>query len=84
MNLQAAAQIAAFPTAWLIQRVNNGKVTMPHYHGILTTLFHRIYSSPYTFAKAAVNCSWQHAVAKEYLLIHAEEERTQWRWVLDE
>jgi len=79
-----ATQIAAFPTARLVQRVVDGNVTIAHFHGILTTLFHQTYSGPYTFAKAAVNCSWQHEVAKEYLLSHAEEERTHWRWVLDD
>jgi len=53
---------------------------MSHYHAILCTLFHQTYSSPYTFARAAVNCDWRHEGAKEYLLRHAEEERTHWRW----
>jgi hypothetical protein len=38
----------------------------------------------HTFARAAVNCDWRHELAKEYLLRHAEEERTHWRWVLDD
>ena len=73
-----------FPSARLLQRADTGQVEMRHYHAILSTLFHQTYSSPYTFARAAVNCSWQHEVAKEYLLRHAEEERTHWRWVLDD
>lgn len=79
-----ATQIATFPTARLVQRVVDGTVTIGHFHGILTTLFHQTHSSTYTFAKAAVNCSWQHGTAKEHLLSHAEEERTHWRWVLDD
>jgi len=77
-------QVARFPSANLCARVDRGDVAMHHYHAILATLFHQTYSGPYTFAKAAVNCSWHHEVAKEYLLRHAEEERTHWRWVLDD
>jgi len=79
-----ASAIHAFPTSRLLQKVDAGQVEMRHYHAILCRLFHQTYSSPYTFARAAVNCEWRHEVAKEYLLRHAEEERTHWRWVLDD
>ena len=78
------AAIAQFPAARLLKRVEAGQVDMGHYHAILKTLFHQTYSSPYTFARAGVNCSWRHEVAKEYLIRHAEEERTHWRWVLND
>jgi len=78
------AAIEAFPSARLLQLVNAGRADMRHYHAILSTLFHQTYSGPYTFARAAVNCDWRHELAKEYLLRHAEEERTHWRWVLDD
>jgi hypothetical protein len=81
---EVTAAIAAFPSAKLVQRVADGSVCLAHYHAILTTLFHQTYSSPYTFAKAAANCPWAHEGAKEYLLRHAEEERSHWRWVLDD
>jgi hypothetical protein len=83
-NAAVAAGIEAFPTARLMKRVDAGHVEMRHYHAIVTTLFHQTYSSPYTFARAGVNCKWQHEAAKEYLIRHAEEERTHWRWVLDD
>lgn len=79
-----AKTIAGFPAARLLQLIDAGRVEMRHYHAILATLFPQTYSSPYTFARAAVNCSPQHEAAKEYLLRHAEEERTHWRWVLDD
>jgi hypothetical protein len=79
-----ATQIAAFPNSRLIRRAEAGDVAMTHYHAILTTLFHQTYSGPYSFARAAVNCPRHHEPAKEYLLRHAEEERTHWRWVLDD
>lgn len=77
-------QVASFPTARLLRRVDAGKLRISNYHTLLMTLFHQTYSSPYTFARAAVNCDWKHAPAKEYLLQHAEEERSHWRWVLDD
>jgi hypothetical protein len=79
-----ADSIAAFESARLLQRVSARTVQIAHYHAILTTIFHQTYSSPYTFAKAAANCPWRHERIKEYLLRHAEEERTHWRWVLDD
>lgn len=83
-HIAVATQITNFKQAVLIQRLMSGEVTMENYHTILTTIFHQTYSSPYTFAEAAANCSWHHSKAKEYLLTHAEEERTHWRWVLDD
>jgi hypothetical protein len=77
-------QISQFPHSRLAQRVEAGDVTLTHYHTLLCTLFHQTYSGPFTFARAAVNCSWTYERAKEYLLQHAEEERTHWRWVLDD
>lgn len=77
-------QIEAFEGAAMIQRVARGDVRLEHYHALLVTLFHQTRSSPYTFARAAVHCGWGHAAAKEYLLSHAEEERTHWRWILDD
>ena len=77
-------QIERFSDARLLERVDQGNIDLSHYHLILTTLFHQTLSSPYTFARAAANCSWKYEAAKEYLLRHAEEERTHWRWVLDD
>jgi hypothetical protein len=76
--------IAQFPTNRLCKRIDDGSINISHYHAILTTIFHQTYSSPYTFARAAVNCPWRYEIAKEYLLRHAEEERTHWRWILDD
>ncbi|WP_347259322.1 iron-containing redox enzyme family protein [Rudaea sp.] len=79
-----ASQIERFPSAKLVRRVQDGNITLAHYHALLTTIFHQTYSGPYTFARAGVNCAWHHEAAKEYLIRHAEEERTHWRWVLDD
>jgi len=83
-NVVVEDQIARFTEVRLLKRLDQGNLYLSHYHVVLTTLFHQTYSSPYTFARAAVNCDWRHAAAKEYLLQHAEEERAHWRWVLDD
>ena len=79
-----ASRIDGFTEARLVRHVEAGTVTMAHYHALLVTVFHQTYSGPYTFARAGVNCEWRHEEAKEYLIRHAEEERTHWRWVLDD
>ncbi|MFT3803015.1 MAG: iron-containing redox enzyme family protein [Burkholderiaceae bacterium] len=76
--------IDQFPDNRLCRASLVNALTMPDYHVLLTTLFHQTYSGPYTFALASVNCDWRFEQIKEYLLRHAEEEHTHWRWVLDD
>lgn len=78
------AQIDRLRTSRMLRRVEDASVSMCHYHALLQTLFHQTREGPYTFALAAAKCPWRHATAKEYLLLHANEERTHWRWVLDD
>jgi len=77
-------QISRFPEARLFSLLEEGRLRISHYHALLLTLFHQTYHGPYTFARSAVNCKWRHEAAKEYLLQHAEEERTHWRWMLND
>ena len=78
------AAIDRMRSARMLRRVEDASVAMCHYHALLLTLFHQTREGPYTFALAAAKCPWRHATAKEYLLVHANEERTHWRWVLDD
>src|SRR3569833_64479 len=77
-------RINDFRGALALSLIDRREFKISHYHILLNTLFHQTYSGPYTFAKAASACSWKHASIKEYLLVHAYEERTHWRWVLDD
>jgi Iron-containing redox enzyme len=79
-----STEIERFEDNRVFRRLQEGTVRMEHYHALLTTIFHQTYNGPYTFARAAVNCNWRHEAAKDYLLQHAEEERTHWRWVLND
>lgn len=81
---EVESAIVRFEDAAFLDRVRKGSVTVDHYHLLLTTIFHQTRNGPYSFASAAANCSWRHAEAKDYLLRHAEEERTHWRWILDD
>lgn len=83
-TLAVEATIDAFSQNALFDLMTRGSLKLQHYHNLLLTIFHQTYSSPYTFARAGVNCSWRNEEVKEYLIRHAEEERTHWRWVLDD
>jgi hypothetical protein len=63
---------------------DRGELTLDTYSTLLTTLFHQTRDGPYSFALAAVNCDWRFEKLKEYLLKHAYEEHTHWKWVLDD
>jgi hypothetical protein len=79
-----AAEVERFPQSRLISRLETSRLELAHYHHLLITLFHQTRRGPYTFARAAVNCHWRHQKAKEYLLRHADEEKTHWRWLLED
>lgn len=78
------SQIEQFLDCEVVRKLENGSITLVDYHRLLLTLFHQTYSGPYTFSLASSMCEWRHEQAKEYLLEHAEDERTHWRWVLDD
>jgi hypothetical protein len=77
-------QIAAFPSSRFCRRITDRTVRVSDYQTALTTIFHQARSSAFTFARASVNCGARHEAAKDYLLRHAEEERTHWRWILED
>jgi hypothetical protein len=59
-------------------------VTLEHYRRLLTSLYYQTRDSSYSFALAASTTTWQHLDIKEYLLKHAWDEHTHWRWLLDD
>lgn len=63
---------------------DRGQLSLAAYETLLTTLFHQTRDGPYSFALAAANCDWRFERIKEYLLRHAFEEHTHWKWVLDD
>ena len=47
-------------------------------------IFHQVREGAFTFALAGVNCAPHLRNVKEYLLHHADEEKSHWRWVLND
>jgi hypothetical protein len=69
----------------LVSRLDAGPaVTIEHYKRLLTSLYYQTRDSSYSFALAASSTPWQHVEIKEYLLKHAWEEHSHWRWILDD
>lgn len=76
--------ISAFSRARVVRRLAEGTATMSDYHTVLLTIFPQTYDGPYNLALAASRCSWRHAAAKEYLVVHAAEESSHWKWILND
>lgn len=69
----------------LVSHLDEGPaVTIDHYKRLLTSLYYQTRDSSYSFALAASSTPWQHVEIKEYLLKHAWEEHSHWRWILDD
>lgn len=71
-----------FPKNRFCTKIDEGKLTMPDYHRLLKTLFHQVYFSANSFALAAAHCHPRQTAARDYLMKHAEEEKTHWTWIL--
>jgi len=68
----------------LCRKLDEGRIVMKDYHRLLFNLFHQVHSSSGTFALAAANCDPSKSLVRDYLLKHAEEERTHWTWILND
>ena len=77
-------ETASFPQNELCRRIDEGRVTLDDYKGLLRMLFHQTYFGPGTFALAGANCESRHCEARSYLLHHADEEKSHWKWVLND
>ena len=80
----ADAAVAAFPENRLCRRLEAGEMSVGDYHALLRMLFHQTFEGPSTFALAAAHCAPRHHRARDYLLAHAEEEKSHWQWVIND
>ncbi len=80
----AKAAVETFGTNPMFAKIDAGQFALRHYHGWLRTIFHQVFQSAPTFAMAGANCDLRMQPIRDYLIEHAEEERTHWRWVLDD
>ena len=76
--------IGQFPENTVCRRVDAGDFALADYQKVLRMIFHQVHEAPFTFALAGVNCGPHQRNAKEYLLHHAEEEKSHWRWILND
>lgn len=67
-----------------IEKVNKNLVEIKDFHDLLCNLFYQVYYSSSSFALAAGRCSWDQKIIRDYLIMHAEEEKTHWCWILDD
>ncbi len=82
LRLTVAFQVEKFKGNALFGKLEAGTLTRADYQRLLLTIFHQTYEGPYTFAQAGVACPWRLLGLKEYLLHHAEEEKSHWKWVV--
>lgn len=73
-----------FKDNWLFKRVDSGQAGIIDYHNYLRMIFNQTYEAPGTFALAGANCSSDYWEIRDYLIRHAEEERTHWQWVIED
>jgi heme oxygenase len=76
--------LAEFQQCAFLKRIDEKRVTLANYHTLLHLLFHQVETSSSTFALAGANCDLRRAVARDYFIKHAEEERTHWTWILND
>lgn len=77
-------QVDLFPTNTLCQRLEKNTFTLTDYQNLLLMIFHQTFQGPSTFALAGAQCpSCLHQV-RDYLLHHADEEKSHWEWVIND
>lgn len=73
--------VIRFPDNRMCKRVIAGEMMLPDYHNLLLTLFHQVYEAPTSMALAAATCDPEQEVAKEYLLMQADQAKEQWKLI---
>jgi hypothetical protein len=66
----------------IIDLIDSKEIELVHFHSLLNTLFHQVYTSSSTFALAGAQCDSRYFKIREYLLHHAEEEQDHWKWIV--
>ena len=76
--------IKNFENNQLFRLIKAEKVTLKHYQEFLLSIFHQTFHAAVSFASAGANCSNNNFEIRDYLIKHAEEEHSHWRWVLED
>jgi heme oxygenase len=73
-----------FPSNQMCRKLDAGSLAMPDYHAILLMIFHQTFEGPSTFALAGAHCPPRLHEVRDYLLQHADEEKSHWQWVIND
>lgn len=76
--------VETFPSNRMCQKLDAGTLAMPDYHAILLMIFHQTFEGPSTFALAGAHCPPRLHEVRDYLLQHADEEKSHWQWVIND
>lgn len=76
--------VECFPRNRMCSKLDEEKFSMGDYHAILLMIFHQTFEGPSTFALAGAHCSPTLHEARDYLLHHADEEKSHWEWVIND
>ncbi len=78
------ATVEGFRRNSVFKAIEAGAVSIDHYHRYLSIIFHQTFESAATFALAGARCDMRHHVIRDYLIEHADEEKSHWQWVIDD
>jgi hypothetical protein len=78
------ASVESFSDNLLCRKMDRGELTIADYHAFLNMIFHQTFTGPATFAMAAANCDARYYQIRDYLIEHAEEEKSHWQWVIED
>ncbi len=76
--------VESFPTNATCRKLDSGAFGMDDYHFFLNMIFHQTFVGPSTFSLAGGQCDHRRFELRDYLMEHAEEERSHWRWVIED
>ena len=67
-----------------IDKIRENDLGIEDYHRILLGVFSQVFMSSSSFALASASLGEKYQIAKDYLLHHAEEEKSHWVWILND
>ena len=76
--------LSQFPQNELCKKIDGAQFSMEDYHKILLMIFHQTFHGPSTFALAGAQCPSHLHEARDYLIHHADEEKSHWKWVISD
>lgn len=76
--------VETFPKNGMCRLLESEQFSMSHYHSILQMIFHQTFQGPSTFALAGAHCDLRLHEVRDYLLHHADEEKSHWQWVISD